>query len=105
MAYTKQISRGGVLYELNPLSIAGQFSTASSYSAGDYCYYGGYLWRFTSDHSAGAWSGTDAEQTTVSEALADLNAQIETAGAVEIYVEGTSLIINTNITDGNEVEY
>jgi len=37
--------------------------------------------------------------------LTTLNAKIETAGAIEIYVDGTSLIINTNITDGNEVEY
>ena len=73
MAYIKQISRGGTTYEINPPSIAGQFSTASNYSAGDYVYYGGYLWRFTADHSAGAWSGTDAEQVTVTDEISRLS--------------------------------
>jgi len=45
--------------------IAGVFDPATAYAAGDYVIRGGALWRFTEDHAAGAWIGTDAEQVTV----------------------------------------
>lgn len=53
-----------------------------------------------SDHAADA--------KAVGDALADLRddiADIGVATPVEIYVDGTSLVINTDVTNGNEVSY
>ena len=37
------------------------FSASTAYSAGDVVNYNGKLYQFTSDHAAGAWTGTDVE--------------------------------------------
>lgn len=58
-------------------NIAEEFSTANSYLAGEFVLYDGKLYKFTADHS-GAWTGTDAEQLTVGDALSDAGEQIET---------------------------
>lgn len=39
------------------------FSESTAYSAGDVVNYQGRLYKFTADHAAGAWTGTDAEET------------------------------------------
>lgn len=49
-------------------NIAPPFSASATYAAGDYVVYGGKLYQFTTAHS-GAWTGTDAEETTVTEKL------------------------------------
>lgn len=41
------------------------FSASTAYSAGDIVNYNGKLYKFTSDHAAGAWTGTDAEETDI----------------------------------------
>ena len=46
-------------------AIAPTFVTTVSYNAGDYVMYNGKLYRFTSTHVAGAWTGGDAVQVTV----------------------------------------
>ncbi len=46
-------------------TIAPEFSTADSYAAGQYVWYSGSLYMFKADHSAGAWTGTDAALVTV----------------------------------------
>ena len=38
---------------------AREFSTATNYVTGDLVLYGGKLYRFISNHSAGAWNGND----------------------------------------------
>lgn len=45
-------------------SVALEFNASTSYTAGQYVYRNGVLYRFTSDHT-GAWTGTDAEVVTV----------------------------------------
>ena len=40
--------------------IAPTFSASTNYTAGAYVYYNGTLYRFTVDHAAGSWTGTDA---------------------------------------------
>ena len=45
--------------------IAPDFDATAAYSSGDYVIYNGSLYRFTSSHSAGAWSGTDATAVTI----------------------------------------
>jgi len=39
---------------------ARDFSTATAYTAGDLCLYGGLLYAFTASKSAGVWDGTKA---------------------------------------------
>lgn len=39
------------------------FSESRAYSAGDTVVYNGLLYKFTTDHVAGAWTGTDVEET------------------------------------------
>lgn len=39
------------------------FSESTAYSAGDVVNYQGKLYQFTADHAAGAWTGTDVEET------------------------------------------
>lgn len=41
------------------------FSESTAYSAGDVVNYNGKLYKFTADHAAGVWSGTDVEETDV----------------------------------------
>ena len=41
------------------------FSESTAYSAGDVVNYNGKLYQFTVDHAAGAWTGSDVEETDV----------------------------------------
>ena len=45
-------------------NLAKPFSTSNNYNAGDYVIYNGLLYKFTANHSAGAWTGSDAIQKT-----------------------------------------
>ena len=57
--------------------IAPAFSTGTSYAIGDYCIYSGTLYRFISAHSAGEWTGTDAEAVDVGGELGDLKSALD----------------------------
>lgn len=50
-------------------NIAPTFSNNTAYAAGDYVWYEGNLYRFTSAHAAGNWTGTDAVQVVLSNEL------------------------------------
>lgn len=56
--------------------IASVFAPTAAYSAGDYVWYLGVLYRFTTDHVAGAWTGTDAEEVKIGAEVADLKSAI-----------------------------
>lgn len=45
--------------------IAGTFSTSEPYSAGDVVIYDGSLYKFNTDHAAGAWNPLEVDSTTV----------------------------------------
>lgn len=47
----------------------------------------------------------DLETTDTSNLVAAINEAAQSGGAVDISVSGTSLVINTDLTDGNEVNY
>ena len=53
-------------------NIAPVFNIATAYTKGDMVYYNNDLYVFTSNHSAGAWTGNDVVQTKVSTELASL---------------------------------
>jgi len=63
--------------------LAPQFSSSTSYSAGDYVVKSGALYKFTEDHAAGAWTGTDAEQTLTSVELEALYAALSNYAKVD----------------------
>lgn len=53
-------------------AIAPDFSTGTSYTAGQYVWYSGTLYKFTAAHPAGSWTGTDAESVTIAGQLKQL---------------------------------
>ena len=57
-------------------TLAPDFSASTAYSAGDYVWYNGTLYRFTADHAAGAWAGTDATSAVVGNDLSDLKSAL-----------------------------
>lgn len=61
-------------------AIAPTFSASTAYTAGQFVWYDGVLYRFTSSHSAGSWVGTDAASAVIT---TDLNPT----------VNGTTLIL------------
>lgn len=64
--------------------IAPTFDTTTAYPAGAYVYYNGTLYRFTTAHAAGSWTGTDATDVVLgndvfikTDALAYVDQEIE----------------------------
>lgn len=51
-------------------SIAGTFSPSKPYVTGEYVWNDGTLYRFTADHAAGSWTGSDATAVTIGGELA-----------------------------------
>lgn len=80
MAFIKQAEKDGTLYELNPRSVAEQFSASTAYAAGDHVYYDGTLYCFTTAHAAGAWNANHATAVTVGAELTDLKADLNQLG-------------------------
>lgn len=83
MAKLDSISYNGTKYELAP-EIAPLFSASTAYSKGDCVIYNAVLYKFTANHSAGAWTGNDVEAIEVadrlnkiSDSIGDLKAAIE----------------------------
>lgn len=58
-------------------AIAPTFSTSTAYASGSYVWYSGHLYRFTANHAAGAWVGTDAVQVALADDVSDLKSAID----------------------------
>lgn len=56
-------------------------------------------------HPDGTVDADITRQQDVLEKLDELEALVESLGEMEVYVEGTTLYINTILVNGNEVEY
>lgn len=52
-------------------AMAPNFSATTAYPAGAYVYYNGTLYRFTTAHAAGSWTGTDATAVALGNDVAD----------------------------------
>lgn len=65
-------------------NLAPPFSASTAYAAGDYVIQNGLLYRFTANHPAGAWDGTDASQTTAMEEFISLVREAEYYNVSEI---------------------
>ena len=59
---------------------APDFGTGTAYASGQYVWYEGDLYRFTADHAAGSWTGTDAVQATIGGELSDHEETIQEHG-------------------------
>lgn len=57
-------------------TIAPTFSTSTAYAAGTYAWYSGTLYRFTVDHAAGSWTGSDAVAVVVGAELSTLKSAL-----------------------------
>lgn len=77
MAFIKQAEKDGTLYELNPRSVAEQFSASTAYAAGDHVYYDGTLYCFTTAHAAGAWNANHVTTVTVGDEITNLKADLD----------------------------
>lgn len=65
-------------------TIAIEFSAESNYVIGDYCLYGGSLYRFINEHT-GAWSAGDAIAVDASEEIKTLNREASVVGGIVGY--------------------
>ena len=90
MAFIKQAEKDGTLYELNPRSVAEQFSASTAYAAGDHVYYDGTLYCFTTAHAAGAWNANHVTAVTVGAELTDLKADLNPIVEKDILVSKAS---------------
>ena len=95
--YFGQIDTRGesdVTYNVTPLSTASAFDTTKVYKKDAFCFYGGLLYKFIADKTAGVWDSTKVEAVTVAKELHDLDGT--KSDAIEETVSG-SLV---TITDG-----
>lgn len=66
--------------EVTAASMAPVFDATAAYSEGDYVWYAGQLYKFTADHAAGTWTGSDAQAAKVADDVADLTRQLSDFG-------------------------
>lgn len=77
-------------------TIAPNFSTSTAYAAGQYVWNGGTLYRFTADHAAGAWIGTDATAAVIGEELAEIKGDVAQLSGVYNYYDPKGTYTQTN---------
>ena len=78
-------------------SVALEFNASTSYTAGQYVYKNGVLYRFTSDH-IGAWSDADAEVVTVGGELTRLTDDIKSVSGGITVVDAIEKMTDTSLT-------
>ena len=91
-------------------TIAPTFSSSAAYTAGSYVWYSGTLYRFTADHAAGAWTGSDAAAAVIGADLTSLKSAFNHLDAIvtgENLVNSSSLYSNNNskLTNNNDGTY
>ena len=91
-------------------SLAPAFSTSTNYTAGQYVTYNGALYRFTTDHSAGAWNSAQATATNIGADVNDLKSAFmqdakEATGneIIDSWEYGGSIPSNTSPVDMSNV--
>lgn len=106
-------AKDAALDEINQTTgnFAEAFSASVAYSAGEYVMQSGHLYRFTSNHAAGAWTGSDAEAVTVGEELTDVKDDLTASNEDIIRIgygeEPLNLVKNSYVknTDGTFATY
>lgn len=102
--YAENAEASAIRAENAANTVATEFSTSTSYAVGDYCLYNGSLYRCTTAHS-GAWNASHFTEVSVCSELTDIKTDLSELSSVEILVQGTALVINTDLINGNEVSY
>lgn len=77
--YSQQAASSAQTAAAMGTNFAPEFSAGTAYSAGDYVLYLGTLYRFTADHAAGAWVGTDAAAEKIAPVIGDLKESVNDA--------------------------
>ena len=80
----KNSGGGGSADSAKRSDIATEFSTETSYTAGNFVYYEGKLYQFNADHSAGAWDPTDVVEANVTDQIVSNKAVIDGLTASDI---------------------
>jgi len=89
--------------KLNQSAAAPEFETTGDYPAGYHVTHEGNLYRFTSDHSAGAWTGNDVvlEDMTTPDAMLDITSagflRVVAADGTIMWVQNTLSASRTEI--------
>lgn len=76
--------------------IAPDFSELESYTVGELVYNEGALYRFTADHTAGAWTGEDAALTDVDTVIKALAGDIADLQPVDLVTDGNIKPVTSN---------
>lgn len=71
---------GGGDADITKATLAPNFSTSTAYTAGDYVWHSGKMYRFTMAHEAGSWTGTDVEEAPLSAGISELKSEIDDFG-------------------------
>lgn len=66
----------GIPGEVQDDIIADEFSSSTAYTKGTMVMKESVLYRFTADHAAGAWTGSDAETVQIGEELTGINEDV-----------------------------
>lgn len=80
---------GGDSAQANKADIATEFSTTTSYTVGNFVYYGGKLYQFNADHSAGAWDPTDVVESNVTDQIVSNASAIAGLSASDVAYDNT----------------
>lgn len=84
--------------EVSKADIAPIFSVETAYSAGDYVYHDGHLYKFTTDHAAGTWSDLDTESAVVTSDLAEQAGDIDQLKSGLINVDNATILNTQDLT-------
>lgn len=66
--------------------IAGEFNTTTAYSAGNVVIHDGVLYKFKTDHAAGAWNSAEVEQRTIAQLLDEVEVASLTTAQVNALI-------------------
>ena len=85
-----------------PTTGISDFSTSEDYSAGNLVVYSGVVYRFTADHDAGAWTGTDVVPDATTRTALWVEGYVERKSSASIVDPGTPVSnIDTAIGNAN----
>ena len=91
---------GGDSAQANKSDIATEFSTTTSYTAGCFVYYGGKLYQFNADHSAGAWDPTDVVEANVTDQVVSNKAAIDGLTASDVAYDNANSGLTADTVQG-----
>lgn len=84
-------------------AIAPEFDSATAYDEGDFVVYDGDLYKFTAAHAAGAWTGSDATQITVTEYFEAADAALKSYITSVAHMTAPEFDIATSYSAGDVV--